>query len=134
MPPPPSPYPTQHTGGSVGGTGKSNLRYLREECPPPPPPYPTQHTGGSVGGSGKSEYREERSWGQAARTKSLSPCTTHTTSRVIYREVLLTIHTTGRVTYRGLLIGGLQCRLSISRNGNIPCNYFWTFSCRFKNG
>ena len=32
----------------------------------------------------------------------------------------------------GALDGGPQCRLSISRNGNVPCRYFKNFPVDFK--
>ena len=32
----------------------------------------------------------------------------------------------------GPLMGGLQCRLSILRNGNVPCNYFRNVLVHFK--
>ena len=32
----------------------------------------------------------------------------------------------------GPLMGGPQCRLSILRNGNVPCHYFRNFPVNFK--
>ena len=47
---------------------------------------------------------------------------------------LISLHFLSRrgKTSLGALDGGPQCRLSILRNGNVPCHYFLDFSVDFK--